>query len=78
MDTQAETGPEKHHDPTVTPAEPRGKPEGKRRFPLWDKVVAALGIEVQGSEPVKPELQTDRRYVKLYTLWFSMNFNLIP
>lgn len=78
MDPQSETAPEKHHDPTVAPTDPPGKPDTKRRFPLWDKVVAALGIEVQGSEPVKPEQQTERRYIKLYTLWFSMNFNLIP
>ena len=77
MDTQLETGAEKHNDPTVTPTEPTGKAE-KRRFQLWKKVVAALGIEVQGSEPIKPEEQTERRYIKLYTLWFSMNFNLIP
>lgn len=77
MDTQLETGAEKHHDPTVTPTEPPSKPE-KRRYRLWNKVVAALGIEVQGSEPLKPEEQTERRYIKLYTLWFAMNFNLIP
>ena len=45
--------------------------------PLWRKAVSTLGIEVQGSEPVPTEQRTERRYLKLYTLWFSMNFNLI-
>lgn len=49
----------------------------EKRFPLWDKAVSALGIELQGSEPVRPHKQTDRRYLRLCTLWFSMNFNLI-
>jgi purine-cytosine permease-like protein len=44
---------------------------------LYHRVVDLLGVEVHGNDPVEPEAQTDRRYLKLFTLWFSMNFNLI-
>ncbi|KEY71522.1 hypothetical protein S7711_08902 [Stachybotrys chartarum IBT 7711] len=43
----------------------------------WQKVVSFLGVEVQGNDPIPADEQTDRRYIRLYTLWFSMNFNLI-
>ena len=63
----------------MDPATPRDSHDdvSEKRFPLWDKAVTSLGIEVQGSEPVAPHQQTEKRYLKLYTLWFSMNFNLI-
>jgi hypothetical protein len=44
---------------------------------IYHKVMSFLGVELHGSEPVPGEMQTDRRYPKLFTLWFSMNFNLI-
>lgn len=44
---------------------------------LWSKVVRLFMVEIQGNEPVPAELQKDRRYFKLFTLWFSMNFNLL-
>jgi hypothetical protein len=43
----------------------------------WPTLVKWLAVEEQGNEPVPPERQTDRRYLKLFTLWFSMNFNLL-
>lgn len=43
----------------------------------WPKVVRLLAVEEHGNEPVPPELQTERRYLKLFTLWFSMNFSLL-
>ncbi|SPO04144.1 related to purine-cytosine permease [Cephalotrichum gorgonifer] len=49
----------------------------EQSFPLWEKTATSLGIEIPGSEPVEAQLQTERRYLKLFTLWFSMNFNLI-
>lgn len=44
---------------------------------LWHRVSSILGVELQGSDPAPVEHKTDRRYLKLFTLWFSMNFNLI-
>lgn len=43
----------------------------------WPKIVKTLAVEEQGNEPVPAERQTERRYLKLFTLWFSMNFNLL-
>ena len=76
----SETGSRKQDVPaTATATEPVRDSDSlsEKRFPLWDKAVTSLGIEVQGSEPVPPKLQTERKYLKLCTLWFSMNFNLI-
>lgn len=73
--SMSETGPEKQHVPAAATDSPDDLTE--KRFPLWDKAVSSLGIEIQGSEPVRPHQQTERRYLNLYTLWFSMNFNLI-
>ncbi|KAI8649660.1 hypothetical protein NCS55_01466500 [Fusarium keratoplasticum] len=44
---------------------------------IWHRVSSILGVELQGSDPAPVEHKTDRRYLKLFTLWFSMNFNLI-
>lgn len=44
---------------------------------VWRTLVTSLLVETQGNEPVPAERQKDRRYFKLFTLWFSMNFNLI-
>jgi hypothetical protein len=44
---------------------------------VWRTLVTSLFVETQGNEPIPPERQTDRRYYKLFTLWFSMNFNLL-
>lgn len=44
---------------------------------IWERVQHIHGVEQHGSEPVAAEEQTDRRYINLATLWFSMNFNLI-
>lgn len=43
----------------------------------WHKVSSLLSVEEQGNEPIPVDQKTDRRYWKLFTLWFSMNFNLI-
>jgi hypothetical protein len=45
---------------------------------LWSKISSLLSIEEQGNEPIPIHQKNDRRYWKLFTLWFSMNFNLIP
>lgn len=69
----SDTGPKR--DVPAASEEPHDDLE--KRFPLWDKAVSRLGIEVQGSEPVPAHKRTERRYLRLCTLWFSMNFNLI-
>lgn len=48
-----------------------------KHLKLWSKLVSNLDIELQGNDPVSPEDQGDRRYIKQCTVWFSMNFNLI-
>lgn len=50
---------------------------GNRLTRLWGRIEHLHGVEQHGSEPVAAEEQTDRRYINLVTLWFSMNFNLI-
>ena len=68
----------KRYVPTAVPGTAEDShDELEKRFPLWEKTVSTLGIELQGSEPVPPHKQTERRYLRLCTLWFSMNFNLI-
>jgi hypothetical protein len=44
---------------------------------VWSKISSLLGVEEQGNDPIPIEQKNDRRYWKLFTLWFSMNFNLI-
>jgi hypothetical protein len=55
----------------------RGDAEKQSASTVWTKIASLLGVELQGSEPIAPEQQTERQYFKLFTLWFSMNFNLI-
>ncbi|KAK7224103.1 hypothetical protein V2G26_012106 [Clonostachys chloroleuca] len=73
---------EKRADPSV--GELRTNPRDESRilnrepkFRGLDKFAKLLGAEIQGNDPIAPEDKKDRRYFKLFTLWFSMNFNLL-
>lgn len=74
-DVEPKSYPEAQPSPLMD--EQTGQIDDHKRFPLWQKLVSVLGIEVQGNEPIPAHEQNERRHIKLFTLWFSMNFNLI-
>lgn len=44
---------------------------------LWRQVQKIPGFETQGIDPIVPENRKDRRYINFFSLYFSMNFNLL-
>ncbi|KAL4944299.1 hypothetical protein BDV06DRAFT_233614 [Aspergillus oleicola] len=44
----------------------------------WLSKIASWGIEVQGIAPVPPEQRTDKRYINVFFVWFTMSTNLLP
>jgi hypothetical protein len=61
----------------ATVMEEASTPTKATKFLGLQKLGKLLGVEVQGNDPIAPEEKKDRRYFKLFTLWFSMNFNLL-
>ncbi|KAL2828679.1 permease for cytosine/purines, uracil, thiamine, allantoin-domain-containing protein [Aspergillus cavernicola] len=44
----------------------------------WLSKIASWGIEVRGIAPVPVEERTDRRYINVFFVWFTMSTNLLP
>jgi cytosine/uracil/thiamine/allantoin permease len=44
---------------------------------FWKQVQRIPGFERQGIDPIIPENRKDRRYINFFSLYFSMNFNLL-
>ncbi|CAG9991105.1 unnamed protein product [Clonostachys byssicola] len=61
----------------ATVMEEASTPTKAPKFLGLQKLGKLLGVEVQGNDPIVPKEKKDRRYFKLFTLWFSMNFNLL-
>lgn len=61
----------------ATVMEEASTPTKASKFSGLQKLGKLLGVEVQGNDPIALGEKKDRRYFKLFTLWFSMNFNLL-
>lgn len=44
----------------------------------WLTKISALGVEVRGITPVPVEERTDRRFINVFFVWFTMSMNLLP
>ncbi|KAL2810747.1 permease for cytosine/purines, uracil, thiamine, allantoin-domain-containing protein [Aspergillus granulosus] len=44
----------------------------------WLSKITAWGVEVQGTAPVPTEEKTDKRYINVFFVWFTMSTNLLP
>jgi hypothetical protein len=44
----------------------------------WLNKISAWGIEVHGVEPVPLEERTDKRFINVFFVWFTMSTNLLP
>ncbi len=44
----------------------------------WLTKLSAWGIEVHGVEPVPLEERTDKRFINVFFVWFTMSTNLLP
>lgn len=44
----------------------------------WLNKISAWGIEVHGVEPVSLEERTDKRFINVFFVWFTMSTNLLP
>lgn len=44
---------------------------------FWKQIQRIPGFERQGIDPIVPENRTERRYINFFSLYFSMNFNLL-
>ncbi|KAJ7927492.1 permease for cytosine/purines, uracil, thiamine, allantoin-domain-containing protein [Mycena leptocephala] len=44
----------------------------------WQRRLMEWGVEERGIRPVAPEERTDPQYSKIFFMWFSASFNLLP
>ncbi|KAI1780307.1 permease for cytosine/purines, uracil, thiamine, allantoin-domain-containing protein [Hypoxylon cercidicola] len=44
----------------------------------WLTKISALGVEVRGIMPVPVEERTDKRFINVFFVWFTMSTNLLP
>ncbi|KAH9884386.1 permease for cytosine/purines, uracil, thiamine, allantoin-domain-containing protein [Xylariomycetidae sp. FL2044] len=44
----------------------------------WLSKISAWGIETRGITPVPPEEKTDKRFINVFFVWFTMSTNLLP
>ncbi|KAL3472356.1 permease for cytosine/purines, uracil, thiamine, allantoin-domain-containing protein [Aspergillus californicus] len=44
----------------------------------WLSKIASWGVEVQGTAPVPADQKTDKRYINVFFVWFTMSTNLLP
>ncbi|KAK7039544.1 NCS cytosine-purine permease [Favolaschia claudopus] len=50
--------------------------QGRRRG--WQRRLLEWGVEARGIRPVLIEERTDEQYSKIFFIWFSASFNLLP
>lgn len=48
-----------------------------RSLTFWRQIQRIPGFERQGIDPIVPENRTERHYINFFSLYFSMNFNLL-
>jgi hypothetical protein len=44
----------------------------------WLSKIASWGVELRGIAPVPLEERTDKRYINVFFVWFTMSTNLLP
>ncbi|CAK3873936.1 cytosine-purine permease [Lecanosticta acicola] len=50
--------------------------DGNSKF--WDRLTKTANIELKGVQPVPIEERTSRKTFEIFTLWFTLNTNLLP
>ncbi|KAI9373903.1 permease for cytosine/purines, uracil, thiamine, allantoin-domain-containing protein [Aspergillus egyptiacus] len=58
--------------PSITTAE--AQPQAEK----WLSRITKLGIELRGVSPVPLEERTDRRFINVFFVWFTLSTNLLP
>ncbi|KAJ7485496.1 permease for cytosine/purines, uracil, thiamine, allantoin-domain-containing protein [Mycena latifolia] len=54
------------------------KSDPYRVAPGWQRRLLQWGVEARGIRPVSLEERTDPQYSKIFFIWFSASFNLLP
>ncbi|KAJ7090589.1 permease for cytosine/purines, uracil, thiamine, allantoin-domain-containing protein [Mycena crocata] len=54
------------------------KSDPYRRTPRWQHRLLKWGVEERGIRPVSLQERTDPQYSKIFFIWFSASFNLLP
>lgn len=44
----------------------------------WLSKISAMGVEVRGITPIPLEERTDKRFINVFFVWFTMSTNLLP
>lgn len=44
----------------------------------WLNKISAWGVEVRGITPIPLEERTDKRFINVFFVWFTMSTNLLP
>jgi len=81
LDPEKGAAPAEHEPPTTDPRGSLGDESiGKRRqLPGFVRKALTVGlVEERGIRPVPLEERTSRRYFNVFTIWMSMNTNILP
>lgn len=70
--TQSPTGTEVALDVDV------GESQNYSPKKSWVSKVLSWGVELRGITPVPPEERTDRRFINVFFVWWTMSINLLP
>ena len=60
-------------DVDVAESQSFNKPHNK-----WLKKISGWGVELRGITPVPVEEKTDKRFINVFFVWFTMSTNLLP
>ncbi|KAJ7151151.1 permease for cytosine/purines, uracil, thiamine, allantoin-domain-containing protein [Mycena filopes] len=65
------------HDPEKSASFGTREP-GEKGGHTWQRRLLEWGVEARGIRPVSVEERTDPQYSKIFFIWFSASFNLLP
>lgn len=72
------TAKEEKSSPVQTVASDIDVAESQDYRAPWHSRFARWGVEVRGVAPVPFEERTDRRFINVFFVWFTMSTNLLP